>query len=128
MFFYGVWSKDAPGHHAGHFVYSTTGEPQDKFLARHKIPFNVKKLQGFLPADTPQSKAMMIYVSGWTVVAFGDYTGDSRNGSSAAFFTKGIHTLIGMCEMARKYYPQQMARIEAVQPVYRDVVEVDFDT
>lgn len=61
--------------------------------------------------DQEQGRARMHFISGWTVMAFWDRSGDSRGGSSSAFLAEGEFTFDEMCVLARLHFPAVWARI-----------------
>lgn len=97
---------------AGHFVHAVTPTADG---SRHSHDEWTRKLGraldgGFAPKVQRQGAAALAEVNGFTVLAWHDYTGDSRPGSNSAIVVEGSHTLAEMLELLAKNWPDVAAR------------------
>jgi hypothetical protein len=96
IFYFGCWSQSAKGHYL--------------FRAEERSPISYFKID--TPSSAQQSKGKLQQIAGWTILTLGDYSADTRPGSSAAIIAYGNLSLIEILTLARKTFPLQMARIE----------------
>lgn len=74
-------------------------------------------LQDYRP-EAPEGIAALVYVRGWTVIAYWDRSGDKRGASNTAFAASGRHTFEEMLAAAKEQWPQifqRHARFEVTQ-------------
>jgi hypothetical protein len=114
IFYFGCWSQSAKGHY---LFRAEERSPISYFkIDSLSIPDELKeflkKIDGYTPSSAQQSKGKLQQIAGWTILTLGDYSADTRPGSSAAIIAYGNLSLIEILTLARKTFPLQMARIE----------------
>lgn len=108
---------------AGHFLYNERlGSTYPGHHGEIAFPFQYEKLDGqFQPRESkqysnhrgdekPQGQARLTQVSGWTVLAFWDRSGDSRGASNSSFVFDQILDGETALMWARKTFPQLFER------------------
>lgn len=58
----------------------------------------------------PEGVAALVYVGGWTVIAYWDRSGDGRGGSNTAFAAAGHHSFESLLASAKEQWPQIFER------------------
>ena len=75
-------------------------------------PFLPQTLDGtFAPTDARTGAPKITDFNGWTVLAFHDFTVDSRGGSNGAFIVEGNHTTAWIWREARRAFPHVVDRL-----------------
>lgn len=121
-FYFGVW----PGDDGGHFVFPPSGEPSwldaHKAKAReHGCPFGAEDLDGTFTPPRRAGQGVVRFVhttaggKAWSVLAWHDYTGDSRPGSNSAIAIEGTHEYDAAMEIARRMFPDVFARLDRAE-------------
>ena len=113
--YFGCWSKENKGHYAWLYPDKICTYRDD---VRGILPFKAFILDSLLKdTSSPQSRAQLSHIGNWTVITMGDYSADSRGGSTASFVAEGKYNLNEMVELAYKFFPEQITRIEAVAKI-----------
>lgn len=81
------------------------------------LPNGVAMGERRLSSEEPQSACKLTHARGWTVLGCWDRTGDSRPSSNSSFLCEGSHDFLEMASRAVAYWPDVLARIEAVVPL-----------
>lgn len=113
------------GMSAGHWLVDESGKSL-RFNQGYKGEqrgwdvFGHVKLDGeFTPdLDREHGAAALTFFDGWTILAFHDYSRDSRPGSNAAFLWRGEHTADEMlAEWRSGPHRYELEPIEAMGPI-----------
>jgi len=107
-YYFGVWDVTR----LGHFLFQTNGQYRFSSSLIDGFPFTIAGLDSTLILDPKQSRALLIHVNGWTIMAMSDYTGDGRRGAKSIFVipAKGLN-LNEAKEAAKAAFPEQYERI-----------------
>jgi len=103
---------------AGHFVFAEDpgiGMPRRRLSAREFIPDLPASMEHVDCQFTPrvnrrQGCAALANRDGWTILAWHDYTGDSRPGSNSVLVAEGEHDFAAMMGLLAKRFPSVLAR------------------
>lgn len=119
MFFGVVYS---PRNEAGHYLYGTTGR---QIIHHDDTRFYGQPIDGQMqPKSTREHGAALLskFVTKsqtpWTILGMWDYSGDSRGGSNMTFFFGGDRSFDEIVELAKKFFPREVDRIEAKGPIH----------
>jgi hypothetical protein len=100
-FYFGCWDR------SGHFLVTPGGRhvydnPKD-FPVREGILDG-----GLLPPFQPQveGRAVLVHLSGWTILSFWDRSVDTRGGCSSSFVMRGTLDFVAATQRARERFPQ----------------------
>lgn len=115
--YFGCWGSDA-----GHYLHDDKGRSLHyDYKARRWPVIGTSKIDGsFAPkGDTHHGAAKLWHTNGWTVLAFWDYSRDSRPGSNAAFIYRGTWDAEDLLNDARGVpaFAQQLDPIEQRGPI-----------
>ena len=112
--FFGVAGDGSGG--AGHYLYSSDGR---SLVYQLETGFFDHPSDGQMqPRSTrSQGSALLTHFktasqTPWTILSMWDYSGDSRGGSNSTFFFGGEHDKAGMIELAHRFFPTEVDRIE----------------
>src|SRR5208282_2215328 len=98
----------------GHYLCAPGG---GHFRPEKILPFRYEAIDGLLYSNAKQSLAVIMHILGYTIMMMGDYSADTRGGSNAAFLASGTFNFNEMKELAQKFFPEQLKRIEAAAPI-----------
>lgn len=119
MFFGVVYS---PHNDAGHYLYGTTGR---QIVHHQDTRFYGQPIDGQMqPRSTREHGAALLSKfatraqTSWTILGMWDYSGDSRGGSNMTFFFGGERSFDEMIELAKKFFPSEVKRIEEKGPIH----------
>jgi len=102
---------------SGHFFWAPNGR---SYLYNPPIPPDLAN--GFDKAHPPQgtreaNRYVVRHLHGYTVLAFWDYSVDSRPGSNSAFIAPGNITDADVLALAAEYFPDVLARVGQLESV-----------
>lgn len=100
---------------AGHWYWTPELERVYAGNSDRPTPFEVDGK--FTPTLTAQGAARLVHVDGWTVLAFHDYTVDSRPGSNGAFLARGSLDCEALLLLASEHFPQLLERVGPIRLV-----------
>lgn len=110
------------GREAGHYLHDrqmrhACWNPRFDRLARLPRDFPIENPwsldAGFAPqGEEVEGLALVHHLSGWTILAFWDRSGDQRRGSNSAFVIRGELSFIEAVEAAREAFPKIWARFD----------------
>lgn len=93
-------------YQAGHFPFAPG-------MVKLRLRQSIARLDGgFTPKTYEQGKAKLTHLTGWTIIAFPDYTIDTRPGSHSTFVLPGKLTFEEALAEAKRIFPQVWARID----------------
>lgn len=114
--YFGCW-----GTSLGHYLHADDGREIRYDYKNHIWPIiNSNKIDGnFTPkSDYSHGAAKLWYSAGWTILAFHDYSRDTRPGSNAAFIIRGKHNFNEVMQMARESFKREVDLIETKGKIY----------
>lgn len=101
----------------GHGMFGTTEGRSDATSMTYEglsVKLGPTRLDGgYCPTNRKQGSAKLTHANDYTVLAWHDYTGDSRPGSNSALIAEGRHTFEKMTALLG----QAFADVHARQPV-----------
>lgn len=94
---------------AGHFFWDTSGARDARSV--DKCPFEAAQIDdAFTVFAFDEGHAQLIWAKGWTIVAWKDFSVDSRPGANSAFLLEGTHNFDDAMALVSSAFPQVIAR------------------
>lgn len=103
MLYFGVQDKNKKGHYLFDKRLFLSLRLED-------APNNIDG--GFCPETREQGKALLTHSDGKTILAFWDYSGDSRPGSNSNFIENGTLSFAEMLALAKAEFPSIFHRFD----------------
>lgn len=116
VYYFGVWPGDT-----GHFLRTVDGRSTYSVCG---LPLAYDEIDGAFCPDgqgQPQSVAKVTHISGWTLLAMWDRSGDARGNSNSAFVASGEHDFEAMLGLATEWFPHIVKRITDAAPITQAV-------
>lgn len=110
-FYFGCWGD------TGHFLWNSRKQSFHRYSdgLPNDFPVEPTLLDGtFIPPKAPKIEGLahFSYVNGWSLIAFPDYSVDSRPGSNSVFLVSGQRSFEQTLALSKKSFPEIFNRFK----------------